>query len=415
MAAGNGGPVNPRRLRSRICEQAAREGRQLLYVHPVVYPSIEVHVQLLEKSRDQMADVERAVLGLCALGVGLPVEIAFAMGLMRHRLASLLVEIEHRGLIARAASDAPYALTELGRMSHEQGAECLRSTRAVLLCGITGQLLPAGAYEAVQLAPDELRGWYRDRAAIAASSAVPLRHLDLAHVPDKRAVNLPDEVTAIEGIVADSVRPCFIDALLEVGADVGGAAHCRVYFGSAREFAGWLTLEQALGLLEPFGYPSYAPEQLLALMCEDLQAHGAQNVRARFDPYGNPELEIGHADERFYSYRADDQPLVLHLGTDTLAPVPLARYVLAHPRGRGGDVLRGRALRVRAQPGSALQHDVQVMRLVYAADVEGRRALESERARARRVHAALERAGVLLERARNLVACTGCRDLLALL
>jgi hypothetical protein len=50
---------------------------------------------------------------------------------------------------------------------------------------------------------------------------VPLQHLGIEAIADRRAVNLPDEIVLIEGVVAGSATPCYIEALLEVAAPPG--------------------------------------------------------------------------------------------------------------------------------------------------------------------------------------------------
>lgn len=427
--------MNPALLRSRLLEQAAHEGRQVLHAHATLYPALEVEAQLLEKSRDQMADIERAVLGLCSVGVGKLDEIAFAMGLKAHRLGPILMDIQYRGLIAQSSSSGIFQVTELGTLSHQAGVEMLRSTRALLLCGITGRLLPAPAYELERLSPADLRGRYSDRSVLQEVSEISLAHLHVSTIPNKRAVNLPDEVTAIEGVLAERVRPCFLDAVLEVSAasasprastkperasseapcaTPGGQALCKVYFGVPFAPAAWLSVEQALGLVEPFGYPRYRPEQLLALLAEDLEEQGAEGVRGALDPFGNPLVELASAAASLYRQHLDMGLVPFHIGAGEHAPVPIARYSLARPRGDGRDVLRGRTLRLAARPSTEFFEHIRVLRLVHETNVDGKKARATDAERRDRVHQALSQRGIQLEHARALLSKTGRADLLKL-
>lgn len=404
--------MNIRVLRNRLAERAGRDQCLLRYLQPVLYPCLEVTVQLLEKSRDQMADLERAVLGMCGVGVGMPEEVAFALGLKPHRLAPLLREIEGRGLVARAAPDTPYYVTDLGRLSYQQGAELLRSTRALLLCGITGRLLPASAYDSPPLAASELGKRHRDTETMLEASAIPLQHLRLEAIPNKAAVNLPDEVIEIEGVLPGSARPCFLDALLEIVTESDGQTRCRCYFNDLRGYAGWLSVEQAVGLLEPLGYPRQSPDQVLELLAQDLERWGGRGVRARLDAHGNPELELQDVEPEFYAFRVAEQPLFFSVGAGALLPVPCVRYELRPPVGGGHDVLRGRTLRVLAAENSQLAANLYILRLLRQTQIEARKVRANDSERARMLLALLAQHGIDVAVARALVKLTGRHELL---
>lgn len=406
--------MKPQYLRTRVLERAAAEGRRIVYLQPTLYPAIEVQVQILEASREQLFDLERALLELCAAGVGSADELAFALGLRSHRLLPLLLEAEHRGLLERPLASAPYRPTELGLLSLRHGAALLRSTRAVLLCAITGAPLPAPAYEATTYTPAELsKVQARDYGLMVEAPAVSLRHLHVEAIADKRAVNLPDELVAVEGVVAGSCAPRYVEALLEFSALANGAPSCTAYFGDMRLPATWLTLEQALGLVEPLGFPQRTPEQVLQVLATDLAEQGARGVRAGFDGFGNPVLSVRDGAPPLFRFRADDNHLVFHMGVADFTPVPVARYYAQLASGARSELLRGRTLTAFVEPGGELEPSVRASRVLWSANVECRKRRASARERAEILQQALARHRLTRADAQTVAELCGRPDLLA--
>ncbi|HMJ14633.1 MAG TPA: hypothetical protein VK524_24650, partial [Polyangiaceae bacterium] len=398
-------------LLTRMAERATSEGHRLLYLQRAFYPVVEVEVQLIEKSREQMSDLERTVLGLCAQGLGVPGELAFAMGLKPHRFGPLLTEIEHRGLLTRG-ENGHYELAELGALSLQHGAEILRSRRSLLLCGVTGRPMPAPAYEAKRLEPHQLRRASRLQGLVPESATLSLRYLDLQAIHDKRAVNLPDEAIELEGIVADSVKSMFLQAVVEIAIDARGAEACRIHVGDMRGAIDWLSVQHAVGILEPLGFPHESPEAIVDRILGYLKAQGAVRVRGEIDPFGNPVINVDEGADNLLRHRMDERPLALSLGVGTFSPVPIHRLSL-ELGGAPRDVLAGRTLTAHARLGSAFAEKVHVLRVLRQADVQCRRTRVFGSARVALLREALSGAGIALEQAREVALAAELEELVA--
>jgi hypothetical protein len=385
-----------------VAQRATDGGGTVLYLRQALYPVVRAEAVLLERSRDEMGEIERTMLALCGCGLSRVEEIAFAMGLKVHRLRSLLTEIEHRGLVVRDMGGA-YAPSTLGKMSLDRGAEVIRSRHAVILCGITGRLLPAAAYAAPLLERSEIGDRrYLTHDVIAEAESIPLTGLQLEHIEAPRSVNLPEETVQIEGLLPASVRPGFMRAVLALVRAENGSSRCELHLGSERATIHWLSLDQALGLLEPLGFPVSTPESTLGVIDRGLEELGVLKFISHLDPFGNPAVEISDVAGRFMEVRIDGRSPILKVGTDGFAAVPLGQFFVALGS-RRVDVLRGRTLSLSARGGSSFARLVRVLRVLERAHRDHRRR-RPPIPKASFVRRSLSEAGLEAEEARAAVA-----------
>jgi predicted transcriptional regulator len=212
-----------------ISASILKAGRQPIYLNNALYPIISIQVRLREKSREQMGDIEATILKLCAIGVADLEKMSFAMGIAQQRLAPIVSEIIGRGLL-RVTKDTTFLVTELGKLSLEHGCEVVETDRSVLICGITGRLLPKNIYSMNLITAKDLKEIVYIPDLIQESFTIPLRALDLSAIPNKKSVNLPDETISIVGVIEESAEPNFISTVVAIHQAPGEKAKCELHY-----------------------------------------------------------------------------------------------------------------------------------------------------------------------------------------
>lgn len=349
---------------AKITETLKAQGRQVIYLNTALYPVLQMQVRLREKCRDgSIGDLEAAVLRLSSVGVATAEQFAFSLGVSLQRIQPVLSEIAARGLIEEPNNgQGGFRISTLGKLSLQHGCEVLETDRAVLLCGITGRLLPKAFYSLTAVSIQDIRGTRYLPDMIREASAIPLAGLNLATIPNRRAVNLPDEAIEIKGVLPESVEPRFIPCHLvlhQAGDSVMTELHVR---GGVVD---WLGVQNTLGMLEPLGYPNQSVSGTLDLLKEGLVRLGAQVFQLNMDRFGNPVVEIGGSAEGVIAQRFFGRSLAFSIGTAQHQPLPIGTWNHRFTEGeriRTIDLLRGRTMVLKAQPGSELARTVDCLR-----------------------------------------------------
>ena len=391
---------------SMVATTVQTDGKEIIYLRDALYPAVEAQIILREKSREQLGDIERTILQLIQQGIVNPDSIAYLMGLERHKLLPLIRELEGRNLIEWQEKSG-YILSELGQLSVSLGVQVIEVERAVLLCGITGKLLPKEAYNVSHSAPDELSGNVYHYELMEESHKVPLTELDISKIPDKRAVNLPDEALSVEKLI--NYKPQFLKGVFVLYRDSPATEHVEVYFG--RKAIDWLNPLQIVKHLEPLGYAAQkTPAAVLAEIATHLQTLGAEiQGKGNLDTYGNPVFNLGQVNLSFKQERLrSGHLLLLHLGTPQYQALPIGRFPL-----KGTDLLYGRTLTLNAV-NRTLRQEVEILRTLEV----GKRAFSNlprhqrPQNRFSYLKSCLERAGFTLESARSVVETIGYQGML---
>jgi hypothetical protein len=277
---------------AKITETLKAQGRQVVYMNTALYPVLLMQVRLREKCRDgSIGDLEVAVLRLSAVGVATAEQFAFSLGVSSQRIQPVLSEMAARGLLAEQRdSQGGFRISKLGELSLQHGCEVVETDRAVLLCGITGRLLPKGFYSLTAVSIQDIRGARYVPDMIQEASSIPLAGLNLTSIPNRRAVNLPDETLDIRGVLPGSVEPRFIPCHLVVH-QAGGSVATELHVSGG--VVDWLDVQSTLGMLEPLGYPDQSVDGALGLIKENLVSLGAEVAQLNVDRFGNPIVEIG--------------------------------------------------------------------------------------------------------------------------
>jgi len=335
--------------------ELAQTGSRIVYLHEAQYPLLEVEVVLRERSREQMGDLELTILKLLKTGpLELPV-LAALLGFSEPRLHNLIKELQGRSLIA--INIEAFYLTELGRLSVEQGFEVLEVKRALLLCGITGHLMPASTYEQPLSTVEELAKRTYGRVLIDETKNVPTQHLDITRLVDKRAYNLPDEATEIVDIV--DYEPRFLRGILALYETPDKKQ--RGEFCFANTSIDWLENHDLIKFIEPIEWRhggKKSRDDILAEICQALQQVGCEVAASRYDEDDNPVVELIAMSDKAYKTQISTgvmRPLLFFVGTQNHPAIPIFNFP------RSGSLLSGHPLRLIAT-NAALQKEIDILR-----------------------------------------------------
>ncbi len=347
--------VRVRSIIDRICEQ----GGSVIYQKQALYPVLEVMVRIREKSRDQLGDFEENILRFAGLGICEQIEMAFVIGFPETKLVPMLNELAGRGLLTQdVVTRTRFNLSELGKLTLQHGVEVIEADRAILLCGLTGRLLPRDLYELPSIDPAKLKDLRFVPDLIQENSTISLKHLNLDQISNKRLVNLPDEAVEICGIVAGSPTPKFLDCEILLFR-TGVATLVELYFAIGK--VDWLDASDVLGLLEPLGYPLNNPTQAVANIATELGALGLKLAGGgSLDLNGNPVFIIESAQDKFFTQKFNNRLYAMCVGIGEHLPRPISPF---------SKILNGRTLTLIANKGSAFASDIE--RLRYIENVTG--------------------------------------------
>jgi len=347
-------PISPRiRVRS-VVDRISAQGGSVIYQQQALYPVLEIVVRIREKSREQLGDFESHILRFAGHGVSDQAEFAFVTGFPEEKLVPILHELSGRGLLSQDSMHATkFMLSELGKLTIAHGAEVLETDRVILLCGLSGRLVPRELYLMPTIDPSQLRGSRFVPDLIRESSEITLSLLNLGCIPNKRAVNLPEEAIEICGVLAQSEKPKFLECeilLFKLGVETKVELHFS--YGKVD----WLSASEVLGLLEPLGYPTSSPVQIVRALAEELKRIGlVLDGQGELDSNSNPVFTLSGCDDRFFEQKVAGRLYPLHVAAGSL----LARPVPGFPR-----ILRGRTLSLLAKTGSTLERDIIILRLI---------------------------------------------------
>lgn len=300
-------------------ERLTAQGNQIVYRRTTLFPVLEANVILRERSREQLGEIEKTILRVIAGGVSAPATLSQLIGISLSRLQPLLNELHGRSLTVFEA-ESGLALTPLGDLSLQHGVQVVDAKRALLLCGLTGRLMPRGAYESVRLQPADLQKRIRYNGLVEESQEISLSALNISEIKDKRAVNLPDE--AIEFVDLVSYQPRFIECIVILYRTDAGSLNAEVHIGDIQ--LDWVGVDSVITGLEPLGYgDDAAPSHVLNNVRIALETAGVVVSGAgRLDHYGNPVFTIKKLVSR--TLRAGGKPLFLYIGTDRNAAIPVS-------------------------------------------------------------------------------------------
>lgn len=323
---------------SDVVQRIVERGDSMLYARRGFLPVLEVHVIAREVAREQLGVLELTVLKLVGDGVSTVAWLSRLLGISDGRLGSFLREFVQRGLLDVAAS-GHFSLSDTGLLCAQHGREVIDVKRAVLLSGLTGELLPTSAYQLERLAPASLQALAKSTHLLVESSAIPLAGLDLRRISDKRAVNLPEETQAILGLTGEQ-HASFIECFLAVFAHASDLTQLGVEVCLPNAVLDDVAVELVLPYLEPYGFSNArrgagALEELAA----DLARAGSTVAGAQLDLLGNPALELTCAAPSLLTQGVQGRCLAYYVGTAAQRALPISELYLS-----GSERLHGHTL-----------------------------------------------------------------------
>lgn len=167
----------------------------IVYKKSSLYPCIQIEVITVEKSREDMDVLEMTILKLIKLGISDIVQIANLTGFNKpDKLRALIDEMIGCGMIE--LKNSKLYISEIGKNSIACGHQMIATRTSLLLCGITGKLLPKAMYGAKRVEVDELSSCIGFKYLIEEKPIISLESLNLRGI-DKRKYNIKDEVDHI--------------------------------------------------------------------------------------------------------------------------------------------------------------------------------------------------------------------------
>lgn len=167
----------------------------IVYKKSSFYPCVQIEVITVEKSREDMGILEMTILKLIKLGISDIVQIANLTGFNKpDKLHALIDEMIGYGMIE--LKNSKLYISEIGKESIACGHQMIATRTSLLLCGITGKLLPKAMYGAKRVEVDELSSCIGFKYLIDEKPTISLESLNLRGI-DKRKYNIKDEVDYI--------------------------------------------------------------------------------------------------------------------------------------------------------------------------------------------------------------------------
>lgn len=342
------------RTRSIIDRMIEQDGASVIYQKSALYPALEILVRIREKSREQCGDLEYHILRLVSAGASYQSELSFLTGFPETKLLPILQDMAGRGLLAQDRDTMTrFTPSELGQLTLQHGKEILETNRAILLCGLTGRLLPRELYSAPTIDLSQLKNERFLTELIMENKAITLSHLNLGQMTDKRSVNIPDEATEICGVIAGSATPRYLKCEIVLFA-VAGNTKVNLYFSQGQ--IDWLSVNEVLGLLEPLGYPNSSPDQVITDLTKELKKLGLiLDGTGALNENGNPTFTLADAEDKFFSQYISKRLYAAHVGTSQYHARPITGFKR---------ILNGRTVTLSAAPGSSFEQVIDQIRFL---------------------------------------------------
>lgn len=192
--------------------QKNKNDELIVYKKDSYYPCIELEVKMVENVKKDMGILEMTILKLVALGINDVSNIAILLGFDKPKKISSLLDEMH-GYSMLELKNKRLHLTQLGKQSLKTGQQMIETANKLLLCGLTGRLLPEKMYAAKRSDYDALKGHRLTKYLINESYSLPLKDLDLQGI-NKKKYNIKPEVQYISSY--DSYTQIVLESQISV-------------------------------------------------------------------------------------------------------------------------------------------------------------------------------------------------------
>ena len=337
---------------------------EILYSQKAYLPVLELETIVREKSRDQLGDIEQAILGFVNDGLHQTNDIGQMLGFPSPtKVTPMLEELRGQGLIVKKKEDY-YEITQLGEKSLQLGVAILEVPRAFLICGVTGRLMPKESYKAERLGTEQFKTIPMQAVIIDNAVSIPLKHLDITLLEDKKAYNIPDEVTEI--IECESTTAKFLQASLVITKEKKKSIfNLSINDGKID----WLSDSQITSLIEPLGWETKMSEKdILTQIKLRLEALGFINISISIDAIKTILVTFSEASEDALKTLYENEPLIAYIGTNSLQAININRFPFIFEKDeRRIDWLKGHVLKLETNQKN-ISNDAMIYRLGYEID-----------------------------------------------
>ena len=167
----------------------------IVYKKSSFYPCVQIEVITVEKSREDMGILEMTILKLINLGISDLTQIAKLTGFNKaDKLNALIEEMIGYGMLE--CNKNKLMISSIGKESISCGHQMIATRASLLLCGITGKLIPKAMYGAKRIEVSDLPSCIGFKYLIDEKPTISLESLNLKDI-DKRKYNIKDEVAYI--------------------------------------------------------------------------------------------------------------------------------------------------------------------------------------------------------------------------
>lgn len=238
-------------LEQNALELMSRGFRPVLMSH-AWYPVIEVEVSLRERSREEMTEVELALLGVLEGGVTVLGDLLAVLAIKERFAKQILSALRDQGLVELVGNQI--RTSDLGRISLREGALIRDVQRAIVVCGLNGDPLSRSVHDLPRLKPHQMASSARpSERIIEPIDGVPHRLLSI-NIEDLRTrggrqalaeLGIPDEAIEIRQILG--ARGMYIRAGVVVArAENGQAWDASIWLSPKLRLAGNGRIEQLI-------------------------------------------------------------------------------------------------------------------------------------------------------------------------
>lgn len=296
----------------------------ILYKKNSFYPCIQIEVITVEKSRDDMGILEMTILKLIKLGITDINQIAILTGFNKaDKLNALIQEMIGYGMVENKSNKL--YVSEIGKESISCGHQMIATRASLLLCGITGKLLPRTMYGAKRVEADELSSCIGFKYLIDEKPTISLESLNLNGI-DKRKYNIKDEVNYISQYL--DYTQVFLEADITISKTSENKYIPEISIN--KEIVDWAIDPKQL--LNEISIDTTKLYELNNNFIKYFDEFGITNIQVKEMEFNCVEIEFSNISDKILKIELNGHPLLAYLGVLTntsdkfeYKPIPLNR------------------------------------------------------------------------------------------
>lgn len=301
----------------------------IFYKKSSFYPCVQIEVITVEKSRDDMGALEMTILKLIKLGITDIDQIAILTGFNKaDKLNALIEEMIGYGMIQNKSNKL--YISEIGKESISCGHQMIATKASLLLCGITGKLLPRVMYGAKRVEADELSSCIGFKYLIDEKPTISLESLNLNGI-DKRKYNIKDEVNYISEYL--DYTQVFLEADITISKISENNYIPEISIN--KEIVDWAIDPKQL--LNEISMDTRKLFELNINFIKYFNEFGLNNIQVKAMDFNCVEIELSDISEKILKMELSGHPLLAYIGIlknieDKFEYMPIALNRLPFPQ-----------------------------------------------------------------------------------